>query len=202
MKPLVKTTLKYLIEFLIVAFGVFLGIYVSELQSEKKLTTEKEKSLRFIIEELETNKSKLEQSFQYHQLIKVEIDSIAQVLSNEDLFLPYIGNGVFRHDRIKGWRGVNNANLDDTAFEAAKISGIIQEFDFKTIQRISGVYKFQYDYTEFGTSVLTKMVNLNSSSKVSDVFAGIELMAYDLRNYESSLIDAIESLQEELKTNP
>jgi hypothetical protein len=128
------------------------------------------------------------------------MDSITKVLTEKDLLQPYIGNRIFRHDRIRGWSGVRNANLDDTAFEAAKISGIIQEFDFKIIQKISEVYKFQKEYTEFGNSILKKMINFNSSSKVSDVLGSIDLMANDLRNYENSLIVAIEKIQTEIKT--
>lgn len=49
MKKNVKGIFKYLIEFLIVAFGVFLGLYASEIQSEKKIKREKKKSLEYII---------------------------------------------------------------------------------------------------------------------------------------------------------
>ena len=197
MKKNTKRIFKYLIEFLIVAFGVFLGVYASELQNEKKIKIEKEKSISYITEELENNKDRLEESIKYHQLIKTEIDSIIKTLDEKDLFTIYIGNKSFQHNEIKGWNGVRVANLENTAFEAAKISGIIKEYDIKYIQNISKIYKHQETYSEFGNSVLTKMINLNSSTKVVDMASAIELMTSDLLNYEKAKLEAIEKIERE-----
>lgn len=196
-----KRILKYFIEFLIVAFGVFLGIYTSNWQSKEKIKIEKEKSLNYIIEELENNKNKLQYSYDYHNSIKIELDSITQAIDNEQRFANYIGNTSFNHNQIKGWEGINTANLDDTAFEAAKISGIIKEFDFKVIQNISSIYKHQATYAEFGNSIFNKMINFNSSNKVEDVLGSLQLICNDLKNYEASLLEAIEIIQEDVK-NP
>ena len=191
MKKNTKRVFKYLIEFLIVAFGVFLGVYASEIQNEKKTKTAKEKSISYIIEELENNKNRIEESIKYHQSIKTEIDSIGKTLNEKELYTIYIGNKSFQHNEIKGWNGIGVANLESTAFEAAKISGIIKEYDIKFIQKISKIYKYQKTYAEFGNSVLSKMINLNSSSKVVDVYGTIELMTSDLLNYEKVLLEAI-----------
>ncbi len=195
MKKNTKRILKYLIEFLIVAFGVFLGIYVSELQSEQKLKKEKEASINFILEELSNNKKNLERSINYHQSIKVELDSIAKTFTEKDLFKTYLGNDVFRHHNIKGWEGIALASLENTAFEAAKISGIIKEFDIELIQKISKIYNYQEEYVEFGNTILTKMININATSKIADAFGTIELMAYDLLNFEETLVDEIEKVK-------
>jgi len=197
MKKNTKRLIKYLIEFLIVAFGVFLGVYASEIQSKKKIKIEKENSISYIIEELESNEKRLKESIKYHQSIKTEIDSIAKTLDEKDFFSTYIGNKSFRHNEIKGWNGVQVANLDITAFEAAKISGIIKEYDLKFIQNISRLYKHQKTYSELGNKVLTKMINLNSSTKVVDMFSSIELMTSDLLNYEKSLLEAIRKIKTE-----
>ncbi|SEC77609.1 hypothetical protein SAMN04489761_3544 [Tenacibaculum sp. MAR_2009_124] len=199
MKKNTKRILKYFIEFLIVAFGVYLGVYTSEIQNEKKTKKEKEKSIKYIIQELESNKKSLQESFKYHLSIKVEIDSIGETLGTKDFFAPYMGNKSFKHTKLKGWNGIKIANLEDTAFEAAKISGIIREYDLKLIQKISKIYKHQDMYSKFGNTVLTKMINLDSSTKVVDIFSAIELMAYDLRNYEKSILNAIEQLIKEIK---
>lgn len=196
MKKNIKRIFKYLIEFLIVAFGVFLGIYVSEVRNENKIKIEKEKSVNYIIEELENNKKRLEESIKYHQLIKTEIDSISKTLDEQDLFTNYIGNKSFQHNKIKGWNGIRVANIESTAFEAAKISGILKEYDIEFIQKVSKIYKHQEAYSEFGNSILTKMVNLNSSAKVVDVFSSIELMTSDLLNYEKSLSKGIEKIKQ------
>ncbi|CAM1371686.1 hypothetical protein [Tenacibaculum xiamenense] len=195
MKKNTKRILKYLIEFLIVAFGVYLGVYASEIQSKKKTKSEKEKSITYIIQELESNKKSLEESIKYHESIKKEIDSVSKTLNTKDLFSTYIGNESFRHTKLKGWNGIKIANLQDTSFEAAKITGIIREFDLEFIQRLSKIYKHQVTYSKLGNSILTKMINLDSSTKVVDVVNAIELMTYDLCNYEKSILKAIEKME-------
>jgi large-conductance mechanosensitive channel len=52
MKKISREIIRYVIEFLIVAFGVYLGFYASDLQNEKKIQEDKKKSLTYIIEEL------------------------------------------------------------------------------------------------------------------------------------------------------
>jgi len=195
MKKNTKRILKYTIEFLIVAFGVFLGIYVSEKQNEHKITLEKENSINYIFEELENNRVSLKKSIKYHELIDAQIDSITPTLSKKDLFANYVENEKFKHSTIKGWSGIRLANLDDTAFETAKINGIIKEYDLKFIQNISKIYKAQEVVIEFGESILTKMINTNSSTKVVDVLGAIDLLTTDLLSNEKALLEAIEKVQ-------
>lgn len=200
MKKNTKRIFKYLIEFLIVAFGVFLGVYASEIQNEKRAKIEKEKSINYIIEELENNKNNLEESIKYHESIKIEMDSVTEILNEKDLFLIYLGNSVFQHNEIRGWNGIKVANLENTAFDAAKISGIIKEYDIGFIKNISKIYNHQENYSEFGTSILNRMININSSTKIIDVFGSIQLMTSDLINYEKAILTAIQKIQTELKT--
>ena len=195
MDRIIKKGLKYFIEFVIVVSGVFLGVYATNIQNEKKIKEDKKKSLEYILEELEDNKDRLQSSLEYHQALKTEFDSIAKTLKESDYFETYIVSTKFKHDRMKGWDGIRNANLNDTAFEAAKISGIIREFDFASIQHISEIYKSQNEYLKFGNSILNKMVNFNSSTKVGDVFGSVDLMTSDLRKHESTLIEAITKVQ-------
>ncbi len=201
MKKTTKNVLKYLIEFLIVAFGVFLGIYVSDLQNEKKIKIEKEKSINYILKELENNKSNIESSIEYHQLIKSNMDSLASTLTKKDVFVNYLENKKFRHNQIKGWNGVRLANIESTVFEGVKISGIIQEYDIELIQIISKIYKRQEVYSEFGNSLLDRMLSLNSSTKVVDVFGTIQIMTTDLLSLEKQLLKELEKVQKEIKTS-
>ncbi|MEM9849604.1 MAG: hypothetical protein AAF847_17075, partial [Bacteroidota bacterium] len=166
-----KGIFKYLIELLLVVVGVFLGIYVSEIRGDEQTRKQKAQSISYITEEVINNKSKLERSIKYHRSIKTEIDSIAQLLTEEDMFEHYIGNDIFRHNEIKGWKGIGVNYLESTAFEAAKISGIITEYDIEIVKEISTIYNYQAEYLEFGNSILKRMINMNSSSKVIDAFS-------------------------------
>ncbi|MEW7292813.1 hypothetical protein [Aquimarina sp. 2304DJ70-9] len=199
MKKSTKSIFKYILEFLIVAFGVFLGIYTSDLQNEKKIKREKEKSINYILIELENNKSNLEESIEYHQLIKSNMDSLASTLTEKDMFANYMRNKKFQHNQIKGWNGVRLADIENTAFESVKISGIIQEYDIELIQIISKIYKRQEAYSEFGKSLLDRILSLNSSTKVFDVFGSVKLMTTDLLSIEKQLLTALEKVQKDIK---
>lgn len=106
MKYNIRRILKYLVELLIVVFGVFFGVYVSEIQSEKRIKREKEKFINFIVEELRGNKERLGNIIKYYKLIRIVIDSIVENLDQEDFFKIYVGNKIFKYSEIEGWKGV------------------------------------------------------------------------------------------------
>ncbi|MEL6810964.1 MAG: hypothetical protein AAFP76_06475 [Bacteroidota bacterium] len=137
MKRSTKNIVKYIIEFLIVAFGVFLGMYVSEYQSEKKTQVNKEKSLKFIIEELASNMDRLQKTLDYHKVMKQSFDSIDNILLQKDLEKSYYASTKFKHTQIKGWKGVGLVGYEDVAYESAKLSGAVQEMDIELINTIS-----------------------------------------------------------------
>ncbi|MEL6974833.1 MAG: hypothetical protein AAGL29_05490 [Bacteroidota bacterium] len=97
-----KTIVKYLLEIIIVAFGVFLGVYFSNLNEAQNTKKEKDKSLTLIIEELEYNQKLLEQQIHYHESLKIQVDSINTALTDEERFSSLVGNKDFNHNNIKG----------------------------------------------------------------------------------------------------
>jgi len=121
-----KNIIKYLIEFLIVAFGVFLGSYANEIQNEKKINKNKEKAIENIISELENNKEKLEKSIEYHKVLEVYFDSIVATIPKKSFKENFFESGKFRYSSAKEWKGMGFAEFESTAFETAKISGTLQ----------------------------------------------------------------------------
>lgn len=182
-----KSVLKYVLEFLIVGFGVFLGIYASEWQSNKKIKETKEKSIAYILKEVEVNQANLLKRIEYHEMIKVRFDSMRETISEEDILKPYLENKKFRHQNIPGWTGMGLPDFEDVAFEGAKLTGIIQEYNIELTQEISKVYKRQEFTSEIGKSILDKALNINSSTKTSDVIGVIELLTTDFVNGERGL---------------
>ncbi|SNR15895.1 hypothetical protein [Tenacibaculum jejuense] len=194
-----KTILRYLAELLIVAFGVFLGVYYSNINNDNKALKEKEKSISLIISELEINKELLEEQIAYHKIIKTEIDSIIPSLTEAKMnleFTPY----ALKDLEIKGWKGFLYGRLQKTAYESTKTSGVIKEFDIELIQKLTDTYNFQETYLELGTSILDKAISINSSMKLMDFLATIKLMTSDLLGTEKSLLKKLEKNISELKT--
>ncbi len=199
MNKTVKNILKYLIEIIIVAFGVFLGVYYSNVNAENKTKKEREKSLSLIIGELETNQQLLKRDIGYHETIKIEIDSIIPSLSDKDMYSSFV-ESEFKHNEIDGWTGFHFSRLQKTAFESAKTSGIIKDYDIELIQKLSNIYNFQDTYIGFGESILNKAIETNSSTKVVDFIGIIELMTSDLLSVEKQLSKELEKTITELKT--
>lgn len=198
MNKIIKNILKYLIEVIIVAFGVFLGVYFSNVNTENKIKKEKEKSLNLIIGELDTNRLLLEKFIDYHENIKIEIDSISSNLSEKEKFTS-ITESEFNHNKIKGWNGFQFARFQKTAFETIKMSGIIKEFDIEIIQKLSKIYSVQDLYIDFGKSILNKAIDTNSKTNTIDLIKIIELMTNDLLGMEKQLKVGFEKISAELK---
>lgn len=190
MKNIKKNILKYFIEFLIVAFGVFLGMYVSEWNSDRKLKDTKDKSITYIYKELESNRVNLLKNITYHEMIKVGFDSLRATLTREQLLEPYVANTNFKHHDIKGWDGLGFPDFEDVAFESAKTSGIIQEYDLEAIQEISKLYKEQQFVSELSKSMLNKILDINSTSTTQDLVGLIELLTTDFVNGERGLYNS------------
>ena len=195
-----KTIVKYLLEIVIVAFGVFLGVYFSDLNEIQSTKEEKEKSLTLILEELEYNQKLLEEQIDYHEKLKIQMDSVNNVLTDEDRFSSLADNKDFNLNNIKGWNGFQFARLRAVAFESAKISGILKEFDIQSIQKISSVYVYQESYLSFGKAILDKAIATNSSTKLVDFLGIIELMNSDLLNLEKHLSENLKKVIEDLKS--
>ncbi len=194
-----KTILRYFSELIIVAFGVFLGVYYGNINTDHKVLRDKEKSISLIISELEVNKELLKEQIDYHTIIKTEIDSIIPSLTPKEMnleFTPY----ALKDLKIKGWKGFLYGRLQKTAYESTKTSGVIKEFDIELIQKLTDTYNFQETYVEFGSSILDKAISINSSMKLMDFFATIKLMTSDLLGTEKSLLKKLEKNIDELKT--
>ncbi len=199
MNKTLKSILKYIIEILIVAFGVFLGVYYSNINTDNKTQKEKNKSIDLIISELVFNKELLEEHIEYHEKIKIEIDSIIPTLSEKELYSDFT-RSKFKHFEIKDWQGFRFARLQKTAYETTKTSGVIKEFDIELIHKLSDIYNFQYTYIDFGTSILDKAIGINSSMKLWDLIGTIKLMTSDLLGIEKVLLDKLNKNIAELKT--
>ncbi|MFD2541414.1 hypothetical protein ACFSSB_03720 [Lacinutrix gracilariae] len=199
MKIVKKSILKYFLELLIVAFGVFLGIEVSEYKSDKKMKENINESLKLITKELQSNALRLEKSILYHQKIKVGFDSIRKNVSKENAYLPYFSNSVFRHNSIPSWNGLGIPGIEDIAFESAKISGIFQELDIEKTKLISNAYKKLDANTELGRSLTTKFIGIDSTTKILDIIGILELLTNDVLLTEKYLKKELDETIEKLK---
>ena len=197
---------KYLIELLIVAFGVFLGVYIGNTNQQKKTDTNTRNTLSQIISELKSNSERLKSAIDYHHQIGIELDSMTNSFTPKQYNTFYMDNKHFSHNKIPNWNGVGTVKLSKSMYESAKISGVFQELNINIINIISGTYEYQDIYTDFSKSILDKFLEFNSATKTSDVISVLQsLTKYDILMLEKSLLKHIENniqkLDESVKKN-
>lgn len=176
--------LAYSLELMIVAYGVFLGMIITEFNASKKEQKQVETTIHFLIKEMESNLESLETAVAYHKKLKIELDSVKQQVPQSSYLKTYISNRSFNHNRLESWKGVGVVGLDFMAYESAKLNGVFQNMPIEVIQLISKSYRYQEQYVEFGKSALDKMLNLNSETKVIDVISIFELLTGDILSNE------------------
>ena len=194
-----KDLIKYLLEFLIVVFGVFLGMYVNESVAQNKVDREVKKSLSYILDELEGNSRQLEYTISYHEKMKAAYQKFKADIPEEALLSNYFASQDYKFNKIEGWTGVHLPSYENIAFEGAKISGLTSEFDIETVQRLSQIYKMLDFNAEFGKTTLDKMLEMNSESKVVDGLSIISLLTGDVLGSEIYLKERLDEAIKELK---
>lgn len=201
MKKTYKNILKYLLELLIVAFGVFLGFMVSEWNDDRKTQKQLDRALEFVYEEMGNNCKTLINAIEYHEKIKHGLDSMIHELPENSLDSIYIDNSLFDFNEIPGWKGVRTAGLDNTGFTSLQLSGLLQEMDIREVQTLSKAYKYLDFYSDFSQTPLERLVGMNSTSKVIDVIGALQLLTGDVLGTEKNLKGLLEKTLKELKTD-
>lgn len=201
MNKVSKNIIKHLIEIVIVAFGVFMGVYFSNLNSNYKTEAEKKKALNLIIKELELNRELVIKEITYHESIKTQFDTIKENTSDEIKNMSFSYDNLQNISKINGFHGFNFAQIETTAFESAKVSGIMKEFDVELIQNISSIHKAQETYLKIGEKILDKALKINSNSRIYDFLAVLNLMTNDLLGIEKDLKKDLDHTIDLLKTS-
>lgn len=196
---LIKSLFKYILEAAIVAFGVVLGLYLSEQNAQSKVNENTKVTLDHIVQELRANRELLIQAQEYHKKISVEFDSLAKTVTAEDLEKVYYSNDKFKHFMLPSWQGVGTAKVKSIIFESAKLGGVVQELNINTIQNIASIYETLDTYETLSTAVEDGLLNVGSSTKVADVFRVFELLKYDIQIFEEYLVKHLDEKADELK---
>jgi len=174
-----KTILKYTIEFLIVGFGVFLGIFVSDWKSQQKIDDNSEKTLDYIVEEINSNISEVEKTIEYQTTLMEAVDSLFGKLDEKEVGAVFYKSNQVKFYKIPNYQGFRFSDLENIMFESAKINGVLKELNISTTQLIARLYQKQDNYISFAEQVNSKLLNINSESKVVDILGIFELVKYD-----------------------
>ena len=189
---------KYFVELLVVAFGVVLGLLVTEWNSNRNTNKDIAQTMIHIVSEIEENIARLNKSIIYHDTLCYNIDNFLATIPEDEFLLPYYQT-KYKHFRIKGWKGTGIASMQSIVYESAKLSGFFQEADLESIRLISKVYKVQEGYLKIGEAPIDNFMGMDSNTKLLDVVGILEILCSDIKNSEISARNMMRDLLIPLK---
>ena len=147
---------KYLAEGLLIVFSVLFALFINKLSDDYKTRKQKVIALQSIKSELYRNAAIVADWRKKHAKVLGRLDSILQG-KNDSLKAKLQGTDFLDFGMLTNEQSLIDATLTDTAWEAAKSTEIISEFDFESVQNITQAYKVQNILME---KTVTGMVGL------------------------------------------
>ncbi len=133
---------KYIGEGLLIVFSVLFALFINQSFDDYRTHQKKTIAQESILKELRANQAILANWQVKHTAIKQRLTSViegeADSLKSKLQQYDYLNLGVLTNNEV-----LIDAVLTNTAWESARATGIITEFDFETIQQLTLVYDLQ-----------------------------------------------------------
>ncbi len=156
---------KYLVEGFLIVFSVLFALFINQLFDDYKTNKRKIIALESIQKELKQNEEILAKWKVKHTEIRDRISAILHgemdSLKTELKQFDYLNLGVLTDNE-----SLIDAILTSTAWESAKSTGIVSEFDFETTQKLTHVYSMQQNITD---KTLMKIIDYYFDSNAHDL---------------------------------
>lgn len=133
---------KYFVEGALIIFSVLFALFINKLFDSYKTNKQKEIALESITREIEKNSAILYSWNEHHVKIHNRISNIIEK-SDDSLRIELLKNKSFNIGILTENKSVIDAVLTATAWETARSTGIISEFDFEITQILTEVYSVQ-----------------------------------------------------------
>lgn len=169
-----KSELKRLgAEGVLIVFSVLFALLIGQLVESNKVKRQKAQAIDHIYLELSNNQLILKRWVQKHRKIA---ENLNRMVANkrDSLRLMLMENGQLDYGIITNQEALIDALLADTAWEAAKSTRIIAEFDFETVQAFTRIYNLQ-------TIIVQRSVQ-----KFSDIY--FDRASQDPENLQTTLV--------------
>lgn len=121
-----------LIQMIMIAFGVYLGMLANDWSTKRKEQREVKNGLQSIANEIAFNKNFLEGRVEYYKQVVTVLDSLIEVRSAE---API--------EDIPGFRGINPILLRHSSFQLAQSTQVLSNMDYQLADKIALVYTLQ-----------------------------------------------------------
>jgi hypothetical protein len=133
---------KYLAEGFLIVFSVLFALFINKLFDDYKTSQKKEVAIESIKNELNRNVIFVKNWKVRHNMIKDKLVSINNG-DNDSIKRELLKNKYFDLGILTNNESLVDNTLTKTAWESAKSTGIIAEFDFETIEFLTQVYSLQ-----------------------------------------------------------
>lgn len=164
---------KYIFEGLLIVFSVLFALFINKLFDDYQTNSKKNIAIESIKKELAQNQEILIRWKEKHLKIRTRISTILEG-KNDSLKTELQQGQFFNLSILTDNESLIDAILTNTAWESAKTTGIISEFDFETTQKLTLVYSMQEVLTE------------RTLAKILDYY--FDTSSHDLENIDEILI--------------
>lgn len=195
-----KKTKKYLYEGLLIVFSVLFALFITKLFDDYKIKQQKKVALESIKTELNRNSEMLKKWEVKHSEIRKRITNALEnnndSLKNELKKYQFLNMGILTNNE-----SLIDGILSKTAWETAKSTGIIAEFDFSTTEKLTEVYSLQSVLTD---RTLIKLLDYyfdpqaHDIEKLDQTLLQFQLRFWELTGQELLLGSSYEKILEEL----
>lgn len=193
---------KYLAEGLLIIFSVLFALFINKLFDDYKTAQKKQVALTGIEKELYRNQAILkrwkENHIEIRDRIRAVIDGNADSLRTELRKYDHLNLAILTNNK-----SLIDAILVNTAWESAKTTGILAEFDFETMQKLTHVYTMQKVVMEKTLSEILDYyfdVSTHDLNKLDQVMVQFHLRFQELTGQEQLLThlysDAIKQISD------
>lgn len=188
---------EYIIQIVIVIFGVFLGMMLNDWNNDQKDNNRQKVFLSHIAKELDGHKNQLDQVIPYHESITQVVDSVLSNSTKEELKKPFIWNDAW--GQIPKWQGLKLFPLRTPTYESAKFSEVLAGMDSELLESITGYYESVNSYNALCNGISGKILDINSQTEYVDALLLIMIIKGDVLGTEKGIRANTDSLTQKIE---
>ena len=164
---------RYFGESLLIIFSVLFALFINRLSADYQMNKKRKIALQSITQELYQNETIIQKWKEKHIIIR---NNLTDILSGKN---DSLRSELEKYQFLNLGTLTNNESLIDailtsTAWESAKSTGIVSEFDFETTQKLTHVYSMQ------------KVLTDRTLANILDYYFNTD--SHDMENLEKILI--------------
>ena len=161
----------YLLEGFLIVFSVLFALFIQNYAEGRKTDKQKVVALERIKREIERNAKVLSEWLPHHQGIHARLTNAVEN-KNDSLRIKLSLYNLFNFGVLTNDKQIIQTLLGSTAWETARTTGIINEFDFELVEHLTQTYFLQN----------TLMTSVNGIAAVY-----FEASTHDLKNLDTTL---------------